>query len=899
MTNNRGSEWRKWDLHIHTPKSIVNNYGNGTSNDVWEQYIDALEHLPADIKVIGINDYLFIDGYREILKYKEQGRLQNIELILPVVEFRLSKFCGNEKFKRINYHVIFSNEITPDVIQSQFLNALTQNYTLSPDCTQQWDGVVTIDSLIDLGNKIIESVPEEKRFQYDSPLKEGFNNLNLDESLIMKKLQTCYFEGKYITAIGKTEWDDLKWDDNSIAEKKSIINKVDLVFTAAESVESYNRSKEKLHEQGVKDFLLDCSDAHNFADAATKDRLGNCNTWIKADTTFDGLKQVLFEFDERVRVQETNPLFDFEKSPFTEIRVVNDTDVFADETENISIGRCTLPLNSGLVSIIGGRGTGKSILVDYIAAGLGQNKTGKSYSKSSNVSVSRKISQKEDPISYVLSDNPNIQFVYIPQGEIKRIVEKTDVFTQNIKETIGVDSEYTIPAEFRQRATKCLENWRKLVIFLSENKKDDIEQKINQLKQFIEQVTSKENKEKLEQYQKQVQQSSTLVLMEQQIESLKNYVQQNRLTTNEKIREINNVMADWNIQIPLVDEPICIQYIETEVYPKVKVQKEKTTAAMLAIKETFSNYKGDLTTLLRDVELYQKQLIEQTQLKSDIEENEKALFVIENETLKELGTAIETSVIAYKDKIETQWKKFKNGNDDYDDDQKEILQVILGNDDLEVSVDIVFDSAKLYEILLENLDGRTWNKEKLQSTLNLVNLESFFQFVKQESDTYAFCGNESIMKLCDKNLLDVLYTRYNEFIHHNIIVKSHGKNITKLSHGQQGTVYLRLKLAANLFSKTIIYDQPEDDLDNEFIMSELVTILRRIKKYRQIILVSHNANIVVNSDSEQVIIASNDNGVLHYKSGALENTEINQEICRILEGGKEAFEKREKKYGFR
>ncbi len=177
------------------------------------------------------------------------------------------------------------------------------------------------------------------------------------------------------------------------------------------------------------------------------------------------------------------------------------------------------------------------------------------------------------------------------------------------------------------------------------------------------------------------------------------------------------------------------------------------------------------------------------------------MFVIENEIFKKLGAAIETSVISYKDKIETQWKKFKNGNDDYDEDQKKILQIILGKDDLEVSVDIVFDSAKLYEILLDNLDGRTWNKEKLQSTLNLVDLESFFQFVKQESDTYAFCGNESIMKLCDKNLLDVLYTRYNEFIHHNIIVKSHGKSITKLSHGQQGTVYLRLKLAANRNAK--------------------------------------------------------------------------------------------------
>lgn len=87
--------------------SLEHNYKCSPDEDIWEKYIDALEHLPDDIKVLGINDYLFIDGYRKILDYKEQGRLQNIELILPVVEFRLSKFCGNKKFKRINYHVIF------------------------------------------------------------------------------------------------------------------------------------------------------------------------------------------------------------------------------------------------------------------------------------------------------------------------------------------------------------------------------------------------------------------------------------------------------------------------------------------------------------------------------------------------------------------------------------------------------------------------------------------------------------------------------------------------------------------------------------------------------------------------------------------------------------------------
>ena len=128
---NRGSEWHKWDLHVHTPYSLVNNYVAGDEGDVWEHYISDLEKLPNEIKVLGINDYLFIDGYRKVLEYKKQGRLQNIELLLPVLEFRLDKFGGHRDFKRINFHVIFSNEVNADVIQSQFLNALSSHYKLS------------------------------------------------------------------------------------------------------------------------------------------------------------------------------------------------------------------------------------------------------------------------------------------------------------------------------------------------------------------------------------------------------------------------------------------------------------------------------------------------------------------------------------------------------------------------------------------------------------------------------------------------------------------------------------------------------------------------------------------------------------------------------------------------
>ena len=111
--------------------------------------------------------------------------------------------------------------------------------------------------------------------------------------------------------------------------------------------------------------------------------------------------------------------------------------------------------------------------------------------------------------------------------------------------------------------------------------------------------------------------------------------------------------------------------------------------------------------------------------------------------------------------------------------------------------------------------------------------------------------------------------------------------------------YLCLKLATQAFTQPLIFDQPEDDLDNEFIIEELVDIFRGIKQFRQVILVSHNANLVVNADADQVIVAKNDAGVLRYTSGSLEDPATNQAVRRILEGGDAAFLKRELRHNLK
>ena len=119
----------------------------------------------------------------------------------------------------------------------------------------------------------------------------------------------------------------------------------------------------------------------------------------------------------------------------------------------------------------------------------------------------------------------------------------------------------------------------------------------------------------------------------------------------------------------------------------------------------------------------------------------------------------------------------------------------------------------------------------------------------------------------------------------------------------------------------ILIDQPEDSLDNRAIYNELVEYIKKKKTERQIILVTHNSNVVVSADAENVIVANQEGNDSHnrdgmrfqYINGALESTMpnnksekiilfsqgIREHVCEILEGGRDAFEKREQKYGFR
>ena len=123
------------------------------------------------------------------------------------------------------------------------------------------------------------------------------------------------------------------------------------------------------------------------------------------------------------------------------------------------------------------------------------------------------------------------------------------------------------------------------------------------------------------------------------------------------------------------------------------------------------------------------------------------------------------------------------------------------------------------------------------------------------------------------------------------------REFRQLSLGQQQSVLLAVMLSADSNTPLII-DQPEDNLDGEFIYQSVIPVLRRAKERRQVIVVTHNANIAVLGDAEQIVVlrASNEKGVI-VSRGSIDDPPTREAACALLEGSREAFQRRARIYG--
>jgi len=907
----RGSEWRKWDLHVHTPSSVVHGYG--ADADTWEKYISDLENLPPEFVAIGVNDYLFLDGYERLREEKDKnGRLPNIQLLLPVVEFRIDSFAGIDfgDLKRINFHVIFSDKLTTETIRSQFLNTLEQSYVLEKDGTA-WTRAITRESVEELGREIKATIPEDELPKYGSDLKEGFNGLNLKLDQIFKSLEKDCFKDKFLTAVGKTEWADLKWTDASIATKKDVINKAKLVFTAAESPRAFHNAKKILKAQAVNDRLLDCSDAHRFSvDEEIKDRIGNCFTWIKADPTFEGLRQIVFEEDERIAVQETLP----DDKPGYQV-------MDSISVKHADLADLSLLLNGNLTSIIGGRSTGKSVLLSAIAKKLNSPRPAKRSNE-----YNEYIAEIADSLEIKWKDgdeNEPREIEFFPQGYMHDLSTNQGQLDKLIQDILKVKGKATLIDGYRRF---CEENEAKIqelvgrkyrissalseAIFklsdIADEKglKDEIAKLSGQIERLN--LASSLTKDELDSFNEA---NETIAILQGEMETL----------AADGI-ELES-LADAN----LISNDLALRISGLSENTRLLVEKEflrVRTAFVAEWKKTVGNLKASTTAqgIAKSLEV---QILESEDYfkkgKESLEANSilKELNAKMNAELKRLQTARELrqqiKVLELQNKACQE--EIRDAHTAYAEKITETANDLhIQFDGLEIQAKPLFSEERYLALLTDSISLKSFENQKLvnfEFTTSDKYHEHVFNIVEkiQKDLTLknSYTGESLIQQLMSSNFFMLSY----ELVYD-------GDSFSKMSEGKRAFVVLKLLLDFSDKTCPILIDQPEDDLDNRALYSDLVTYIKKKKKDRQIIVVTHNPNIVVGSDSELVIVANqhgikneNDGAVKFcYISGGLEHTfpkdqtiphllisqGIREHVCEVLEGGVDAFKKRENRY---
>jgi len=301
----RGSEWRKWDLQVHSPLSALNNQfprlGNGEPD--WEAYIGRLESL-TDVVVLGITDYFTIEGYRKVCEFRAEGRLKKIALVLPNIEFRLDRIITkSQKPRRLNYHVIFSDQVSAEEIEEHFLQELKFYFEGDP---QRTDLSLSLrrSNLELLGSRV-----KKEQATFDdgrSDFEIGCTVATVNPSNIKEVLENKerIFKGKYIIVLPEENLGLLNWDGQDHLTRKLLLQGADAIFSSNPKTIHWARGEGDLSpEQFRLEFksLKPClhgSDAHSLGDIGHPAENRYC--WIKADPIFEGLKQVLYEPRERL-----------------------------------------------------------------------------------------------------------------------------------------------------------------------------------------------------------------------------------------------------------------------------------------------------------------------------------------------------------------------------------------------------------------------------------------------------------------------------------------------------------------------------------------------------------------------------------------------------------------------
>lgn len=198
--------------------------------------------------------------------------------------------------------------------------------------------------------------------------------------------------------------------------------------------------------------------------------------------------------------------------------------------------------------------------------------------------------------------------------------------------------------------------------------------------------------------------------------------------------------------------------------------------------------------------------------------------------------------------------------------------------------------------------GRDSSNEKMKSLLadtDFEDYDSLKNMIDEITNVITEDFDHASLKVSNRQLFyDDLFDL--GFLNINFRLNVGNKCLDELSPGERGIALLLFYLALSKDNSPIIIDQPEDNLDNQSVFSKLVPSIKNARKNRQVIIVTHNPNIAIACDADQIIYSQMDktNQSFLYVSGAIEDGKMKQHVTDVLEGTMPAFELRRKKYNY-
>jgi len=922
----RGAEWRKWDLHVHAPgMTFSDGYGNPPP---WDQYCRIIEQ--SDVAVVGITDYFSLDSYFQFIDEHASRYPDSEKVFFANLELRLNETV-NKAQEEVHLHLLFRPGIERETIERLLSHLPVQHH---------------------------EQTGRERTCA-ELKTEQDYSSATVTREHVRKAIKDTFGDpepaDEQVLVLVPANNDGIRPTDSK--RKQQLADEIERDCRAL-----FGTPNNTLHFQDPDRYVSDIpapakpvfsgSDAHNLKDleawlgkTITITGQQKHTTWIKADPTFEGLTQTLVEPAERVRIQPTKP---DHKEPYKVIDRIrfHGADEFPEE----------IVLNQNLVSVIGSRSSGKSALLAYIAhavdpdatideqeatQGLKREKLGPAAGKTWT-----QVADIQCEVIWTEPGEQTGQVIYIPQNSLNAISQHPHKITAKIAPAVfRLDPDFRLAHEkatgeaedANQQIAQAVEKWFKLAGTLTAAERElreigdreAIEQTSDQLQQRItklQQESSLTEQETLayQQLMTRLQEiQARLAVIAQDTLKLDTY-----LTAAGQAAEVPTYRFGSNVRVTVTLSPDISglpEPTQTEARDLIdETQRELTErlqSLVAARRGALEQERAALTGEDSTMREQNKPLIEKNAANSEIEtlikDRQAQEQSLERIALK--GTDIEQLTGRREAQITTIETEIARRESAQDTLAAAFAVREHTLDEMSFGLEQAHDGAKLAGLaarfnrqrkgpFIDPGEGKHLLIEKAQQKPREL-------LAALKDDTQHVIKGQDPAELAADVLTATSEQRFYAEMEDDRIG---GFQTSSMTPGKQALFALTLILGQSDHAWPLLIDQPEDDLDSRSVYKQLVGYLIARKSERQIIMVSHNANLVIGADSEQIIVANrhgqdrkNPGGQLFaYRSGSLEHSQpkdetaecvldscgIREHACELLDGGEEAFRKRKAKY---